>query len=275
MVSKYYDNYGLIWDGRFTKPVKKMYSISFCITCMNRLYNLKETLPINLKLESNYPFIEFVVLDYNSKDGLEDWMKKNMMVHIENGKVSYYRTEEPKYFSMSHSRNIAFKVAKGDIILNLDADNYTAKNWEDPPSESHSYYLNRMANEADGRKIIFAKGKRSMHGRIGFYKNEFINDLGGYDEKLLGYGHDDHDLVRRAWALSYSMYWWSNHPYCGRIKTTDKERNANMKRKWKTTEKENIAKSVENIKNKIYKANSSNHWGKAKLLKNFNDNIEI
>ena len=274
-MDKYYDGYGLIWDGTFTKPVKKMYSISFCVTCMNRLYDLEKTLPANLKLEKTYPFIEFVVLDYNSRDGLGKWMKNNMMGHIESGLVSYYRTEEPKYFSMSHSRNIAFKMAKNEIVLNLDADNYTAKNFDAPPEEPHSYYLNRMANQAKDRKVIFAKGKRSMHGRIGFYKNEFINDLGGYDEDLLGYGHDDHDLVQRAWALKYSMYWWSKVHYCGRIKTNRRERSVNMERNWKTTENENVVKSANNLKNSIFKANKNRHWGKAVLLKNFKDHIEI
>ena len=275
MAVSFYEGYGSIWDGRFTKPVSKMYKISFCVTCMNRLYNLKETLPVNLKNEAGYPFLEFVVLDYNSQDGLGDWMRDNMMEHIESGRVSYYRTDEPEYFSMSHSRNIAFKVANGDIVLNLNADNYTAKHWNEPPQESHAYYLNRMANEAEDRKIIFAKGKRSMHGRVGFYKDEFINDLGGYDEDLLGYGHDDHDLVYRAWGLDYSMYWWSNKTYCGRIKTTNNERNANMERRWKTTERENIVKSNENIKNNILKANSEKHWGKAKLMKNFNKQVKV
>jgi len=275
MANKFYDNYGLIWDGVFTKPVKKMYKISFCTTCMDRLYNLKETLPVNLILEEGYPFLEFVILDYNSKDGLGDWVKNNMMEHIESGRVSYYRTVEPEYFSMSHSRNIAFKVADGDIVFNIDADNYLAKDSENPPEEPHSYLLNRMANDAEGRKIIFAKGKRSMHGRIGFYKDEFINDLGGYDEELLGYGHDDHDLVQRAWGLDYAMYWWGRYPYCGRIKTTNRERDANMQRRWKVTEKENVAKSAKNLQDKIFKANYSRHWGKANLVKNFDENIEV
>jgi glycosyltransferase involved in cell wall biosynthesis len=274
-MDKYYDGYGLIWDGIFTRPVKKIHSFSFCITCMNRLYNLKETLPVNLKLEESYPFIEFVVLDYNSKDGLGDWMKINMMEHIESGRISYYRTEEPKYFSMCHSRNIAFKIAKGEIVLNLDADNYTARNGGSPPEEPHSYYLNRLANQVDGNKVIFAKGKKSIHGRVGFYKNNFINDLGGYDENLLGYGHDDHDLIKRAWGLGYSMYWWGGQQYFGRIATVRSERNANMERNWKITEKENIIKSDKNIANKIFKANRNNHWGQATLLKNFTTFINV
>jgi len=113
-----------------------------------------------------------------------------------------------------------------------------------------------------------------MHGRIGFYRDEFINDLGGYDESLLGYGHDDHDLVQRAWKLGYTMYWWSG-AYFDRIKTSRREKNLNMEKDWKTTENENKAKSAKNISAKKYKANDGVHWGKAHLIKNFKEEIDI
>ncbi len=269
----FYDNYGLIWDGKFTSNIRKVYKISFCTTCMDRLYNLKETLPKNIKDNEEYPHLEFVILDYNSKDNLWGWMKKNMMEHIKSGRVVYYRTDEPKCFSMAHSRNIAFKVATGDIVNNLDADNYTVCPIDVVPKEIWPFCLNRLANERH-EKAIFSKGKKSMHGRVGFYKKEFIEELGGYDEGLLGYGHDDHDLVKRAWKLGYSMYWWGGQ-YCYRIKTSRKEKNANMKRDWKVTEKENIAKSAKNIEDGKYKANEGIHWGKAKLIKNFKEEIEV
>ena len=101
---------GKDWDGTFKNNIKKYHKISFCTTCMGRLERLKETLPKNIEDNKNYPNLEFVIIDYNSNDGLWDWMKNNMIKHIESGKISYYRTEEPKYFDMSHSRNIAFKV---------------------------------------------------------------------------------------------------------------------------------------------------------------------
>ncbi len=64
---------------------KRLYStmkqISFYITCMNRLKHLQETLEKNilnfLKIE-----VEFVVLDYNSQDGLEEWIAQSMMKNI-------------------------------------------------------------------------------------------------------------------------------------------------------------------------------------------------
>lgn len=266
-------NYGKIWDKMFAiKKINKFYKISFCTTCMDRLFNLEKTLLANIEENKNYPHLEFVILDYNSKDSLWKWMAQNMMEHIESGRLSYYRTTEPKYFSMAHSRNVAFKVASGEIVNNLDADNYTISG-KHRIKECWASYLNRMANDC-GEKVIFAKGKRSMHGRIGFYKKDFIELLGGYNEDLLGYGHDDHDLVERAWKQDFIMYWWGGQ-YCSRIRTSRKEKNRNMERSWKTTETENKEKSAKNLENKIFKANQGKHWGKATLIKNFNEIIKI
>jgi len=264
--------YPKFWDATFKYPISKNYKISFCITCMNRLDNLRKTLPVNIKDNKDYPNLEFVIIDYNSIDGLWDWMKDNMLHEIESGKVSYYRTTEPKYFNMSHSRNIAFKVATGDIVNNLDADNYT-KSSNKEISECWALYLNRLANQQN-EKVIFAKGKRKMHGRIGFYKKDFIELLGGYDEDLLGYGHDDHDLVQRAWGLGFSMFWWGGQ-YIDRIHTSRNEKGSNLERGWKITEDENKKKSESNLVNGLFKANEGKHWGKANLIKNFSEEILI
>jgi len=261
-----------IWDRVFNNPVTKQYKISFCTTCMDRLYNLKETLPKNIEDNKVYSNVEFIILDYNSKDKLKKWMKKNMKKHIKSGKVVYYRTIEPKYFSMAHSRNIAFKVATGDIVNNLDADNFTSHP-DIPIDECWASYLNRMANDCP-EKVIFAKGKKGMRGRIGFYKKEFIELLGGYNEDLLGYGHDDHDLVKRAWAQDFIMYWWGGQ-YYSRIKTSNRERNQNMERRWKETENENKVKSAKNIEAGLFKANQGKHLGKANLIKNFSEEIVV
>lgn len=261
-----------IWDRIFNNEVLNNFRISFCITCMNRLHNLKLTLPKNIENNKSYGNVEFVLLDYNSKDGLEEWVKSNMMGYIESGLMVYYKTVEPKYFSMSHSRNVAFKVASGDIVNNLDADNFVFKDGVST-TECLASYINRMANDCR-EKVIFAKGKRYMHGRIGFYKKEFIDILGGYDEQLLGYGHDDHDIVGRAWAQNFIMYWWGG-AYYSRIKTSRKEKDQNMERHWKITENENKVKSAANISIGKVKANLGVDWGKSHLVKNFKEEIDI
>ena len=266
------------WDGVFKNPVVKNYRVSFCTTCMNRLADLKLTLPENIKDNAAYPDAEFVVLDYNSKDGLGDWVKSEMMEHIESGRLVYYRTEEPVYYSMTHSRNIAFKVATGEVVNSVDADNYmkVSVSKGDPERDTRecfASYLNRQANEAKSR-AIFVKSKRVMHGRIGFFKQEFLDDLGGYDENILGYGGDDHDVRDRALALGYTMFSWSGM-YYARIHTGRKTKNANLERYYRITEAENKIKCQRNLDEKRYRVNEGIHWGKARLVKNFTQEMEI
>ena len=53
-----------------------MKQISFCITCMNRLKHLKN---FEKNILDNFLVdeVEFVVLDYNSQDGLEEWIAQS------------------------------------------------------------------------------------------------------------------------------------------------------------------------------------------------------
>jgi len=252
-------------DEPLPKLSSKYRKISLCTTCMDRLHDLKETLPKNIEDNKYYPNLEFVILDYNSTDGLEQWIKSDMMDHIETGRLVYYRTQEPEYFEMGHSRNVAFRLALGNIVNNVDADNFVNKDFAD--------MLNSMA-EVCPQKAVFCKGKRGMHGRIGFYKNEFLS-LGGYDEDLVGYGFDDHSLVYRAMGSDFKMMWWGGK-YYDRIKTPRKEVVTNMRDKnWKKTENKNKEITFAKIKNKEWKVNVNRPWGKAKLVRNFNTEIYI
>jgi hypothetical protein len=253
------------WGGDFTVPVTRHYRISLCTTCMGRLHDLRRTLPKNIEDNRDYPHLEFVILDYNSGDGLEDWMRRNMMGHIESGRVVYYRTTEPEYYSMSHSRNVAFLAAGGEIVNNVDADNWT--------NPGFAAYLNRLANECP-RNAIFAKCKRLLHGRIGFFKDEWIA-LGGYDERLCGYGHDDKDLLCRAWLSGFTLMWYGG-AYVSRIRTPRAVKGARMENtNWKETEKSNAATSERNLRRGRYRANDGVRWGTARLIQNFNQPLEV
>ena len=259
------------WDGKFTKEVTKRYKISLCTTCMDRLSDLKQTLPQNIKDNSDYPNIEFVVLDYNSKnDDVSGWIKSEMGEHIDSGKLVYYRTTEPKYFDMSHSRNIAFLAAAGDIVNNIDADAFT------PPAEEWGFatYINKLANEQP-EKAIFAKSRQLLRGRLGFYRKEFIELLGGYDETNLNYyGNDDANLQNRAWELGFKMMSFRGQ-FCGIVPDHVKHKEGNYPVPWWQSEGENRLISYATIIVKQFKANEGRVWGKAKLIKNFNEEIEV
>jgi len=254
------------WNGKFDNSVDKYLKVSLCTTVMDRLHDLKRTLPKNIEDNSDYPNMEYVILDYNSQDDLEGWVKSEMANFIEDGIVVYVRTEEPTYYSMTHSRNIAFKVASGDIVNNVDADSYT--------NEGFATYLNMLAHQQP-EKAIFGKGRKMLRGRLGFYRKEFIELLAGYDEDLKGYGHDDHDIMHRAWGLGFSLMWFGGQYYTP-VDDHRKHQGKNYQHaSWRYTEKRNKVLSFFNIAAGKFKANEGHHWGKATLIKNFKEEVKI
>ena len=60
--------------------------LSFCMTCMNRLYQLKETLTKNLNDNRHDSHeIEFILVDFNSTDGLSEYIVENFESDIKSG----------------------------------------------------------------------------------------------------------------------------------------------------------------------------------------------
>jgi len=164
---------------------------------MNRLHHLKQTLPVNLEDNRSYKNIEFVLLDYNSTDGLEEWVKSDLEKYIDEGILVYYKTTEPTYFHRSHSRNMAFQLATGDVICNIDADNFTGKDFAQYIYEHFAVNSNIFiaADTLDRHYFI-----RDVFGRICFWKDDFYT-VGGFDETMDGYGSEDLDLLNRLKGL--------------------------------------------------------------------------
>jgi len=253
-----------IWDGLITEPVKKQYKISLCTTCMGRAFDLKKSLTKNIEDNSDYPNTEFVILDYNGKDDLGQWIKDSMMDHIDSGKLVYYRTETPKFYSMTKSRNLAFKLATGDIVNNVDADNYTHKGFVS--------YINVLANQFP-EKAIFSKGKNLIRGRLGFWKSEFMEVLKGYDERIEDYGRDDHDLMNRAWIAGFTLIQYGGDYYSNT--GSKKHQTENMKTKdWKLTELRNEVQMLEGMVSGKINGNET-EWGQDTLIKNFKEEVVL
>jgi len=254
------------WNKKFTNSIDRYNKISLCTNVMDRLNDLKQTLPQNIVDNSDYPYVEYVILDYNStKDNPGEWIKENYMSMIESGEMIFLQEKTVENYSMSHSRNICFKMATGDIVINIDADGFT--------NEGFCTFLNNLANEQP-EKAIFTKGKSMTRGRLGFYKNEFIELLGGYDENMEGYGHDDKDLMYRAWQLGFKMMFFGGQFYRA-VDDHKKHQSTNYKRSWKITESRNKLISVINLIVGDLKSNKNKHWGNAKIRKNFGEWIDV
>ncbi len=193
--------------------------ISFCVTCMNRLYQLEKTLPYNLKVIESMDDVEICLVNYNSADGLDEYIKTHFMDAIKSGKLRYFYTKEPQYFHCSKAKNLAHRLGLGDILFNLDSDNFISE-------ETVRFIKNCFSQD---NNIFLHDGKLSSQGsfgRIAAEKKVFLG-VGGYDESMLGVSTHDNDLIFRLSRIGLKKIRSYTSPL-DPIKNTNKETISNQ-----------------------------------------------
>ncbi|MEM9025061.1 MAG: glycosyltransferase family A protein, partial [Bacteroidota bacterium] len=202
--------------------------ISFCTVCMGRLHHLRQTLPQNLADNADYPNLEWVILDYHSQDGLGDWIRTELAEEWESGRIRYWRTTEPEAFHRCHSRNLLFRQAEGDVLVNLDADNFTG------PGFAH-YVGQQFANHPKAYLVpdtVRLEHLKDAVGRVCVRKEHFMA-VRGYDEAMEGYGFEDHDLYARLDALGLQRLPIDREAFLRYLPHSDRERVENEAR-WRS-----------------------------------------
>lgn len=156
--------------------------ISYCSTCKGRLWQLKQSLPINIKLTSDE--VEIILLDYHSDDGLQDYIFNEYQDYLKTGKLKYYKLVDYfDGFDMAFAKHIVHSLATGDILFNLDADNFIGTTIPELLNLPRDSILVSEPLEGTGD---------SMVGRIGIHKSNYIA-IGGYHPDIFGmYGDDLH-----------------------------------------------------------------------------------
>lgn len=239
--------------------------ISFCTTCMDRLFHLKETYTKSINNTKSYQNKEFILLNYNSKDDLDNWVYNNLK-----DSIKYYRTTDANNWFAAHAKNICHKLATGDILVNLDADNIII--------EGYCEYLIDLFN----KDIIVASesddldGNHGCCGLISSRKNHFYS-VNGYDESFnIGWGLDDTNYQFRCRMHNNLELVIQDRKYNKCISHSNELRSKNCINK-NTLFTEGVSKNNLNriALEKDYVANKNIHWGKAKLLYNFNYELEI
>lgn len=234
--------------------------ISFCTACMNRTDQLKQTYIKNIEDCIYYGTdVEFVLVNYNSSDDLDEWAKQSLMKYIELGVLNYYKTTLPKNWDMSHAKNVTHRLAQGEIICNLDADNFLGDGFYEYIKDK--LYLNKHAFV---RKRGSGKGGRLVLHREHFYA------VGGYDERMCyGWGLEDGDLHRRLERLGIKRVRSIDFDI---IEHKNKERTVLAKEKDFKVSREKHQKIMdENDANKVVTVNQETGFGKTVVTKNFGD----
>jgi len=165
--------------------------ISFCTTCQNYTHYLKQTYIKNLEVGKDYD-CDFVLINYNSQDDMDNWVKKHLKKYINSGYLTYYHDKESKGFNMSVSKNLSHKFGIGDILVNLDADNFLTKE-----------YIDWVVKQFEKNSNIVTEGiGHGAGGRVAVWRRDY-NSVGGYDESLDSplYGTDHRDFCNRLKVL--------------------------------------------------------------------------
>lgn len=166
-----------------------MPAVSFCSTCRNRLWQLRQTLPVNLSTLRRQTGTELILVDYGSSDGLAEWVWQNFQGEIDAGLLQFFQLEGRPPWNCARAKNLAHRLATGSYLFNLDADNFI---------QQHD--LEQINPAAVAGKVIH-QWSGDWHdgspGRIGLPRELFYT-LGGYDEGMLGVGMHDIDLLHRC-----------------------------------------------------------------------------
>lgn len=243
-----------------------MSKISFCITCKGRLYQFSQTILKNIKDNLDHPDNEFTLINHNSPDDLDNWVKTNLQEHINSGKFIYCRLLDTRPWHVCHAKNIAHRIATGDVLCNLDGDNFTGRGF--------ARFIE--AEMAKNRNMIgWVHSTPSTCGRI-FLTAELFAKLGGYDETFKPMAYQDLDLVERGKGLGARVTRYAAR--CEFMKTIpngmSKIKYCSGKDSYATMQDYNHFLSIKNINKGIYHANL-NGYGKGSLLKNFTETIML
>lgn len=226
---------------------------------MGRLHHLSQTLPTNIINTASYPNREFIILNYGSKDGMHDWAFKNLKPWIDKGIVKYFRTQLPEFFIAAHAKNIAHRQATGDIVCNVDADNFLVEGFAELLV---SYHKNSNCIVASPSVDVF--GTAGSCGKISV-RTEHFYSVNGYDEDWnIGWGWDDVNFRYRTRMLNNLDYHEVDPKWCRVIHHSIEERGSNFKNKdVLATEKLSVEHLNKIAISKNYIANQGREWGKA------------
>jgi len=230
--------------------------ISFCTTCANRLHQFERTFAANLDVVATQPETEWVILNFGSRDGLDEFITARLSQLP--SRVIYARALSNPPWHLSVAKNTAHRVASGDVLFNLDCDNF-------------------INNACAVIRHHFADGVQVLHlwsgtfgdgtcGRVAIARDSFYA-LGGYDEAFDPMAYQDRDLLHRAAAKRFKVRHVRtlNEVAIPNDKVESVRYCANDGRTWNDFVKWNRERSLINIRSGRLTANEGNDWGTVPL----------
>lgn len=167
--------------------------ISMCTSVSNRMRQFSQVFDRNIDLLNQHPNAEWVILNFNSRDNLDQFMM-DQLKRAECRQIVYVRETSGDMFHMSRVKNITHKIATGQILVNLDADNYI----------NDAIDLVKESFRPGGVDALHNWSGTQFDGTFGrlFIRREVFLKYGGYDESFFPMGYQDTDFIIRMLADS-------------------------------------------------------------------------
>lgn len=167
--------------------------LSYCITCHTRLWQLRQTLSQNVYF-TKVGEVEICILAYND-DTIEPYINEHYPQQVADGRIVVkshnddYVPKDGSDFACGHVKNLSHEMGVGEVLFNLDADNFITHRLHNELlelQEDQILMLDPRTVKPDGRS-----------GRIGIHSTKFKRLRGYRDEGR----SDDLDFIRRAFLL--------------------------------------------------------------------------
>lgn len=222
--------------------------LSYCISIMNRKHQIEQTLKQNL-IDNDVDNVEFIICDYNSNDGLKDYIYNNFDTEIQRGIIKYYFFDNIKYWHASICKNNTHLKATGKYIVNLDCDNFIGING----SSLLIFLFNKYGKDVIIHQTdnIYGSG---CAGRITMLKEYFFK-LGGYDESFYPMGYQDIDLINRGEKYGLTILKINENNKCIKNSKLESCKNIGINIDYNKMNNINMLKSKLNIENNNIVAN--------------------
>lgn len=219
--------------------------LSYCIPYHKRLDDIKKTLPSIISASNQTSDIEIVILDFNSQDGVGDFVKEVSKYLKKGNTIKYVEIKNQPYYHMAKAKNMAVLSSSGTYSMISCADVFLA-------SETF-IKLQEILRDTTVRHIRVV-GTR-FPGVTVVEKKEFIKS-GGFDERFEFYGPEDKDFLLRLERRKVPTKYISSE-YFSLIYTDNEKKTANYRLKISKREMSKLMKPIyeENIKNAVLVAN--------------------
>lgn len=168
--------------------------LSICIANKGRTHYLKEVLPLSIEAANMSPPIEFVIVNYDSPDDLDEYIK-TVPDMLKNGNyLTYVKVEDKPNFHMAHARNVAIKSSTGDYVI-ISGTEIGFKPEFFP-------YIREKLNTG----LTYLNPAR--WGALIVCERNLAIEMGGFDERFEMYGPEDKDFCARVYrrGIPFNKY---------------------------------------------------------------------